>query len=147
MEELVDYHGQYRHAMKELFYFDRIWSNQNLFFKDKLADIKKSNLKYKHTNYYTNNYQNPVIYPDLDYKNKYPEFSRYKYKNTKDNNDNIDTHLFKEIKEKENEKNKGKDDYCFDFVSTELDNIIKKMIICFSHDKNLIIHYISLRLV
>ena len=126
MEELVDYHGQYRHAMKELFYFDRIWSNQNLFFKDKLADIKKSNLKYKHTNYYTNNYQNPVIYPDLDYKNKYPEFSRYKYKNTKDNNDNIDTHLFKEIKEKENEKNKGKDDYCFDFVSTELDNIIKK---------------------
>ena len=32
MEELVDYHGKYRHAIKELFIFDRIWSKQDLFF-------------------------------------------------------------------------------------------------------------------
>ena len=112
MEELVDYHGQYRHAIKELFIFDRIWSKPNLFFKDKLADIKKSTLKYKHINYYTDNYQRPIIYPDLDYRNKDSEFSRYKYKNTEDNNDNTDNHLFNEIEEK------YKDDYCFDFVIT-----------------------------
>ena len=120
MEELVDYHGKYRHAIKELFIFDRIWSKQNLFFKDKLADIKQSTLKYKHINYYTNNYQRPIIYPDLDYRNKYPEFSKYKYKNTEDNKDNIDNNLFNKIEEKD------KDNYCFDFVSTQLDKIIEK---------------------
>ena len=60
--------------MKQLFIFNGIWSNKDLFCKNKLSDIKKSNLKYKSINYYTSNYERPIIYPSLDYKNQYPDF-------------------------------------------------------------------------
>ena len=81
MEELIDYHGQYHKLMKELFIFNRFWSNKKLFFNDSLARFQNSNLKYKSINYYTRNYQRPIIYPVLDYKYRYPDFTNFKINN------------------------------------------------------------------
>ena len=78
MNELVDYQGQYHHLMKELFVFNRLWSNKKLFFKDNLEKRVLPNIKYKNINYYTKNFQRPIIYPILDYKYRYPEFSKFK---------------------------------------------------------------------
>ena len=78
MDELIDYHGQYHHLMKELFVFNGFWSNQKLYYNYTLIERKKSNIKYKSINYYTRNFQRPIIYPVLDYKNRYPEFSKFK---------------------------------------------------------------------
>ena len=78
MDELIDYHGIYHHLMKELFIFNRLWSKQKLYFNPTLEKIQKSKLKYKNINYYTRNFQRPIIYPVLDYKHRYPEFSNFK---------------------------------------------------------------------
>ena len=103
MEELVDYHGQYHHLMKELFIFNKLWSNQKLFFNTSFDKIKKSKLKYKNINYYTRNFQRPIIYPVLDYKYRYPEFSNFKI--------NKDFYSLEE----------DNDDYNFDLDCPELD--------------------------
>ena len=103
MEELIDYHGQYHHLMKELFVFNRLWSNQKIFFNNTLEEIKHSKLKYKNINYYTRNFQRPIIYPVLDYKNRYPDFSNYK----------IDKNFYY--------KKEEKDDYNFELDCPELD--------------------------
>ena len=81
MNELIDYHGQYHHLMKELFVFNGLWSNQKLYYNYSLKERKNSNIKYKNINYYTRNFQRPIIYPVLDYKNRYPEFSKFKIHN------------------------------------------------------------------
>ena len=81
MNELIDYHGKYHHLMKELFVFNGLWSNQKLYYNYSLNERKKSNIKYKSINYYTRNYQRPIIYPVLDYKNRYPDFSKFKMHN------------------------------------------------------------------
>ena len=81
IDELIDYHGQYHHLMKELFVFNGLWSNQKLYYNYTLIERKKSNIKYKNINYYTRNFQRPIIYPVLDYKNRYPEFSKFKMHN------------------------------------------------------------------
>ena len=47
MEELIDYHGQYHKLMKELFIFNRFWSNKKLFFNKSLDSLETSKLKYK----------------------------------------------------------------------------------------------------
>ena len=75
MEEFIDFHGKYRHLIKELFLFNRPWSNEKLFF------YLKQELKYKNINYYTNNFQRPILYPMLDYVNQYPNFSYFKIDN------------------------------------------------------------------
>ena len=49
--------------MKELFIFNRLWSDQNLFFANTSDAMKNSKLKYKNINYYTRNFQKPIIYP------------------------------------------------------------------------------------
>ena len=98
MKELIDYHGIYHHTMKELFVFNRLWSNQKLFYSDTLEERKKSKIKYKIINYYTKNFQRPIIYPILDIKNRYPEFNRFK----------IDDNFYINNKEEENEKEKEK---------------------------------------
>ena len=105
MNELIDYHGQYHRLMKELFIFNRLWSDQKLFFGNSL-ESKRAKLKCKTINYYTKNFQRPIIYPALDYKSRYPEFSKFQ----------INKDLFN------NPENK--DDYNFDFESRELDNFI-----------------------
>ena len=109
MEEIIDYHSQYHHLMKELFIFNRLWSNQNLFFKSSLKEIKEeSKIKYKNINYYTNNYQKPIIYPILDYKYRYPEFSLFKIDDT-----------FYVVPD-------NKDDYNFEIFCPELDKFTEK---------------------
>ena len=107
-EEIVDYQKQYHHLMKELFIFNRLWSDQKLFFKNNSEEMKKSKLKYKNINYYTRNFQKPIIYPYLDYKNRYPKFSSYKI--------NKDLYL---------DECDNPDFYNFDLDCPELDTIIK----------------------
>ena len=108
MEELIDYHGQYHHLMKELFIFNRLWSDKKLFFNYKIKELKESKLKYKIINYYTKNFQRPIIYPVLDYNYRYPEFSNFK----------IDDKFYN-IEE-------NKDDYNFELDCPELDNFIQE---------------------
>ena len=108
MEELIDYHGRYHHLMKELFFFNKLWSNQKLFFNTSYEKIKKSKLKYKNINYYTRNFQRPIIYPVLDYKYRYPEFSNFK--------------INKEFYSLEEDN----DDYNFDLDCPELDQYIEE---------------------
>ena len=78
MNEIIDYHGQYHKLIKELFIFNRLWSNQKLFYNDTLNRKRRSNIKYKNINYYKRNFQRPIIYPQLDYKYRYPPFSKFK---------------------------------------------------------------------
>ena len=106
INEFVDYHKLYHHLMKELFLFNRLWSKRKLFYTNSIAERNQSNLKYKNINYYTINYQRPIIYPVLDYKNRYPEFSLYKFRN-----------IFYYIEE-------TTDDYNFDLDCPKLDKII-----------------------
>jgi len=108
LEEIVDYNSKYHHLMKELFIFNRLWSNQKLFFANTSEAMKKSKIKYKNINYYTRNLQKPIIYPYLDYKNHYPEFSKFK----------INKDLYKEGCE-------NTDDYNFDLDCPELNQFIQ----------------------
>ena len=95
MNELIDYHGQYHHLMKEQFVFNKLWSNQKLFFNNTFDKIKNSKIKYKNINYYTRNFQRPIIYPVLDYINRYPEFLHFKIdKNFYTNGENKDVYNF-----------------------------------------------------
>ena len=123
IRELYDYHGEYHKLMKELFLFNRFWSNEEIFFN--LSQDKNSRVKYKNINYYTRNFQRPIIYPVIDYKYRYPEFSLYKIKENFYMND--------EEKKEENKENKEnaqiekiEDDFNFDLDCPEFDKIIKK---------------------
>ena len=107
-DEIIDYHGNYHKLMKEQFIFNRLWSNQKLFYNDTLDKKRKSKLKYKNINYYTRNFQRPIIYPQLDYKYRYPSFSKFK----------IDSFFL-------NEEN-TEDDYNFNLDSPELDKFVKE---------------------
>ena len=109
MDELIDYHGEYHHLMKELFIFNKLWSNQKLFFKKTLNEIKESKVKYKSINYYTRNFQRPIIYPILDYRYRYPEFSNFTIEE--------DFYI---------SNNEDPDDYCFDLDCPELDKYIEE---------------------
>ena len=109
MNEFIDYHGQYHHTMKELFIFNRLWSDQNLFFKNSLEEIKNSKIKYKVINYYTRNFQRPILYPCLDYKKNYPEFSKFDIKN-----------------QNEFYKAESEDDYNFEIECPDLDELIEQ---------------------
>ena len=108
LNELIDYNGKYHHLMKELFIFNRLWSNQKLFYNNILNKRKESNLKYKNINYYTRNFQRPIIYPILDYKNRYPYFTNFK----------IEKDFFI--------KDENEDNYNFDLDCPELFKIIYK---------------------
>ena len=107
IDDFIDLHGQYRHLIKELFIFNRPWSNQKSFFG---LDAK---YKYKNINYYTSNFQRPLLYPILDYESQYPKFSNFKINNN-----------FYLKKDKEN-SNLSKE-YNFDFYSKELDELNDK---------------------
>jgi len=120
--ELVDYHGLYHKVMKELFSFNRLWSKEKLFCDE--FNKKSKDVKYKVINYYTRNFQRSVVYPVLDYKYRYPEFSQYKMPN------DFYIENKKEKKEKNeineiNEKNEIKDDYNFNLDCKELDDLVK----------------------
>jgi len=106
LNELVNYHQKYHNLIKELFIFNRLWSDQKIFFDFKLKKRIKSKIKYKNVNYYTTNFQRPILYPVLDYKYRYPNFSGFTFERS----------LFRE---KESE-----DDYNFDFDAPELDKFV-----------------------
>ena len=108
MDELIDYNGCYHHLIKELFLFNRLWSNQKLFYNITYEKKKQSKLKYKNINYYTRNFQRPIIYPVLDYKYRYPRFSKF---NIDDNFYNIEEEI---------------DDYNFDLDCPELDTFVEE---------------------
>ena len=110
IHELINYHKLYHHLMKELFVFNRLWSKKKLFYGDSLNERDGSNLKYKNINYYTTNFQRPIIYPILDYQYRYPKFSHYKCKGKE---------ILYYIEER-------KDDYNFDLDCPNLDQIIEK---------------------
>ena len=78
LSELTDFHREYHNIMKNVFVFNKFWSDKNLFFNE---EKKQKYLKYKSINYYTKNYQRPFIYPDLDYKYSYPLFSNFNINN------------------------------------------------------------------
>ena len=115
MNELIDIHGQYRHVMNDLFVFNRLWSNQELFFKNSLEEMKKAKLKYKNINYYTKNFERPIIYPSLDYKYHYPDFSLF--------NINTNQSFYYKYDEEEEER-ELKDDYNFEIDCPEIDSLI-----------------------
>jgi len=110
MSKLFDHHAQYHKLIKELFIFNRLWSNQKLFYKDHFDAACKSSLKYKNINYYTRNFQRPIIYPILDYKYRYPAFSKFKIRGN---------NYFYKNQEIE-------DDYNFNLEIPEIDILVKK---------------------
>ena len=71
----------YRHLMKQLFIYNRLWSKKYLFF-DSFPGIvndkgKKIKIKYKRINNYTCNFQQPLIYPILEINKYYPNFKKF----------------------------------------------------------------------
>ena len=116
INELVDYHGEYHKIMKELFSFNRFWSKEKLFYNS--LEKKLNKLKYKNINYYTRNFQRPIVYPFLDYKYRYPQFSKFQITDDFYNNNR---------KENNEEKiQKIEDDYNFNLDCPEFDEIVKK---------------------
>ena len=83
---IVSFQQLYRKLMKQLFVFNRLWSNKKYFFKKEKNNIFK--IKYKQNNHYTKSYQRPVFYPILEIEKYYPKFKNFKlnklYKNNKD---------------------------------------------------------------
>jgi hypothetical protein len=81
----------FRHIMKELFIYNRLWSNKKLFFKlEKDDDISKFKLKNKQLSYYTQNFQQPLVFPILEFNEYLPEFSLF-------NSNNLFKHNLKEV--------------------------------------------------
>ena len=72
------YSQLYKKLMKELFIYNRMWSQKNLFFDFNNDKIKnKKSIKYKQLNYYTKNFQQPLLYPILEISKYYPNFSNF----------------------------------------------------------------------
>ena len=120
INELVDYHGEYHNTIKKLFLFNGLWSKEKLFFNIFAKDNLR--LKYKNINYYTRNFQRPILFPILDYKYRYPEFSSYKMQ------ENFYMNVKKENKDEiipQNEIGKIEDDYNFNLDCPEFDKLIK----------------------
>ena len=102
----------YRNIMKQLFVYNRLWSKQHLFFKNVPNCYRSNNkdlkIKYKRINYYTSNFQQPLLYPILEVDKYYPIFKKFKkndlYKNEKDKSLNYDFSFnnFNNILTKEN---------------------------------------------
>ena len=65
--------------MKELFIYNRFWSKKELFFKSN-KNKKVLKIKYKQLSYYTQNYQQPLLYPILEFSKYLPSFSIYNTK-------------------------------------------------------------------
>ena len=70
----------YRRLMKDLFIYNRMWSQKEFFFAKKDNNDLKT-IKYKQMNYYTRNFQQPILYPILEIDKYYPDFSQFKLEN------------------------------------------------------------------
>ena len=104
IREFIDYHREYHKLMKNIFIYNRFWSDKKLFFNEE----KKKFLKYKYLNYYTTNFQRPLIFPVLDYKYSYPRLTDFTIKD--------DFYIIEE----------NKDDYKFSLCCPELDEFCIK---------------------
>ena len=121
INQFIDYQNQFRKILKEQFLFNNFWSNKKLFFAPEMKEEGK--LKYKQKNYYTTNFQRPIISPQLDYKYQYPVFTQFKDEknlyltpeNEDDYNFNLDNETFDDILEQKWENN-------FDQIENELEN-------------------------
>ena len=75
----------YRHLMKQLFVYNRLWSKKYLFFETFPGSVndksKKIKIKYKRISNYTCNFQQPLIYPILEINKYYPKFKRFELNN------------------------------------------------------------------
>ena len=71
----------YRNIMKELFIYNRYWSKKEFFFEDKKQIDNNYKLKYKQLSYYTKNYQQPLLYPILNFNEYLPSFSSFDINN------------------------------------------------------------------
>ena len=77
------YQQLYRHLMKELFIYNRLWSIKEVFFSKDNIDyydeyLSKIKLKYKQISYYTKSLEQPYLYPVLEIKEYIPQFSKFK---------------------------------------------------------------------
>ena len=106
INRFIDYKKQFRKILKEQFLFNNFWSNKKLFF-NKNEFLGK--LKYKQKNYYTTNFQRPIIFPFLDYKYQYPTFTKF--------SDIKNLYLTEE----------NEDDYNFNLESKQFDDILERM--------------------
>ena len=85
---------QYHSLLKELFIYNRMWSKRKLFIdNDSYNNINDDNIIndkimlrkrviYKQYNYYTKNFQQPLLYPELEYDRNYPKFSTFNKKDS-----------------------------------------------------------------
>ena len=60
--------------MKELFIYNRYWSKKEFFFENNY----KYKLKYKQLSYYTQSFQQTLLYPILQFKDYLPSFKHFK---------------------------------------------------------------------
>ena len=83
----VPFQQLYTKLIKELFVYNRLWSDKNAFFNNNNNNYK---VKYKQHNHYTKNYQRPILYPILELKKFFPQFKKFKTDDLfKYNNDKI----------------------------------------------------------
>ena len=89
----------YRKYMKKLFCFNGFWSKRNIFFPKRYKNFNPTSkqIKYKQINCYTKNFQLPFYSPILEFKNYYPNFSRFNSKLFKESDDKILNYDFRFI--------------------------------------------------
>ena len=101
----LNYKQLSNHLMKELFIYNRFWSKKEFFFEDKNKDLNLK-LKYKQLSYFTQNFQQPLLYPILEMDKYFPSFSNFDKK-----------YLFKhKLKEIVN--------YNFDFKNNDINKLV-----------------------
>ena len=124
----------YRNTIKQLFVYNRLWSKQYLFFKNiydcyKNKNNKNLKIKYKRINYYTANFQQPLIYPILEINNYYPKFTKFNSENLYKQREEVLNYDFSLDKFENNLNNKIIEN-CLDnnnIYKTEKCCLIKKM--------------------
>ena len=67
---------KYHNTIVELFIYNRMWSKRKLFIGN------NNNIKYKQINYYTKNFQQPLLYPEIEFERNYPKFSLFNKKDS-----------------------------------------------------------------
>ena len=67
------YQQLYKTLTKELFIYNRYWSKKEFFF----SNLGKYKLKYKQLSYFTQNFQQPLLYPILEFNKYLPSFSKF----------------------------------------------------------------------
>ena len=98
------YQQLYKTLTKELFIYNRYWSKKEFFFEN----FGKYKLKYKQLTYFTQSFQQPILYPILDFNEYLPSFSKFHEKN-----------LFRH-------KSEETVNYNFDFKSNIITDLITK---------------------